>query len=286
MSIDLNLEGETALARPIWLVSLLKKVFPLRFAVARATRLPILRQLIDRWLFDEDEIIFLPKDQAVQALRVNEPIDQPREIVLPSQVVEHFVEEASVHWIMDVCLCRAAEGCQDYPVELGCLFLGRAALDINPKLGRRVTKKEALAHVERCRQAGLVHIVGRHKLDTVWLGVGPGRQLLTVCHCCPCCCLLGILPSLTNRISRKIRRMPGVTVKVNDRCVGCGACAEDVCFVAAIQMEGGRAVISDACRGCGRCVEVCPQEAIELSVDDVRFIDQAIAHIDTLVDLA
>ncbi len=273
------------MARPIWLVSLLKKAFPLRFVAARATHLPIIGHLVDRWLFDGDDIIFLPKDQAVQTLPIHEPIDHPEEIVLPSQVLAYFVEEASVHWIMDVCLCRAAEGCQDYPVELGCLFLGEAALDINPKLGRRVTKEEALAHVRQCREAGLIHMIGRHKLDTLWLGVRPGRQLLTVCHCCPCCCLLGILPSLTHRISRKIRRMPGVTVRVDDRCVGCGICTEGVCFADAIQLEDGRAVIDDACRGCGRCVEVCPQGAIELSIDDGRFIDQAIAHIDTLVDL-
>ena len=273
------------MARPIWLVSLLKKVFPLRFAVARATRLPILGRLVDRWLFDGDDIIFLPKDRAVQTLPVDEPIDQPREIVLPSQVLKYFVEQASVHWIMDVCLCRAAEGCQSYPAELGCLFLGEAALDINSKLGRRVSREEALAHVKRCSLAGLVHMIGRHKLDTVWLGVGPGRQLLTVCHCCPCCCLLGILPSLTQRISRKIRRMPGVTVKVSELCAGCGACTEGVCFADAIQMEDGRAIITDACRGCGRCVDVCPQGAIELSIDDGPFVNQTIAHIDTLVDL-
>jgi ferredoxin len=273
------------MARPVWLVDLLKRAFPTRFIAARATHLPILGCLVDHWLFDGDDLIFLPRDRVVQTISVDEAIDRPGEMVLPSRVVEHFVEEARVHWVMDFCLCRAAEGCRDYPIELGCLFLGEAALGINPELGRRVTKEEALAHVQRCREEGLVHLVGRNKLDTVWLGVEPGRQLLTVCNCCPCCCLWGVLPHVATRISSKIQRMPGVTVRVNGQCVGCGICTEGVCFADAIRLENGRAVIDLACRGCGRCVDVCPQGAIDLSIEDGRCVDHAIAHIADLVDL-
>ena len=273
------------MARPLWVVRVLKSLFPGRFLIARATHLPIVGRVLDRWLFDGDDVIFLPQDHSVQTIPVNETVEKPIEVVLPSQIVEHFVEQASVRWIMDFCLCRAAEACQDYPIELGCLFLGEAALGINPDLGRRVTKEEALAHVERCREAGLVHMIGRNRLDTVWLGVGPGRQLLTVCSCCPCCCLWRTLPHMTTRISDKIQRMPGVTVTVNDKCTGCGICTHGICFVDAIRLESNRAVISEACRGCGRCVDVCPQKAIDLSIEDSRFVDQAIAHISTLVDL-
>jgi len=273
------------MARPVWFVNLIKRAFPTRFAIARATRLPIFGHLVDRWLFGGDDLIFLPKDRVTRTVSVDAAIKRPGEMVLPSRVVEHVVEQARVHWIMDVCLCRAAEGCQDYPIDLGCLFLGEAALGINPELGRRVTREEALAHVERCREAGLVHMVGRNKLDTVWLGVGPGHRLLTVCSCCPCCCLMGILPHLTPRITRKIQRMPGVRVRVNDQCVGCGACTEGVCFVDAIRLEDGRAVIGDGCRGCGRCVDVCPQGAIELTIEGGQVVDQVIAHVEALVDL-
>jgi ferredoxin len=273
------------MGRPLWVVDLLKKIYPGRFVVAKATRLPIIGRLVDHWLFNGDGLIFLPQDEVVQTIDVDETIDAPGEMVLPSQVVEHFIEQAEVHWIMDFCLCRAAEQCEDYPIDLGCLFLGEAALGINPELGRRVTKEEAVEHVQRCREEGLIHFVGRNKLDTVWLGVGPGDRLLTVCSCCPCCCVWGVLPHVTPRINNKIERMPGVSVRVNDRCVGCGTCTEGVCFMDAIRLEDGRAVIGASCKGCGRCVDVCPHDAVELSIDDERFVDDSIDHISTLVDL-
>jgi ferredoxin len=217
---------------------------------------------------------------------VDEAVELPGEMVLPSQVVEHFIEQATTHWIMNFCVCRDGNHCQDYPIDLGCLFLGEAASGINPELGRPVTKEEALAHVRRCREAGLVHLVGRNKLDTVWLGVGPGDKLMTICNCCPCCCLWRVLPYMAPQIGAKVSRMPGVTVFVSDRCVGCGSCMEGLCFVDAIRQVDGRAVIGDECRGCGRCVAACPQQAIEISVESGQFVREAIARLSPLVDLS
>lgn len=271
------------MAKPLWFVTLLKKTFPGRFHLARLTKAPLVGSVVDRMLFEGDDIIYLPQNQVVP---VNESVEAPGEMALPSQVVEHFVEQANYHWIMNACLCRDASHCRDYPVDLGCLFLGEAVQGILPQLGRRVTKEEALLHLQRCRQAGLVHMVGRNKLDAFWLGVGPGDKLLTICNCCPCCCLWGVLPHITPQIGDKVARMPGVSVSVTERCAGCGTCTQGVCFVDAIRLDGQQAVIGDACRGCGRCVEVCPQQAIELSIDDEGFVDRAIAQLSTRVDVS
>jgi UDP-glucose 4-epimerase len=95
-----------------------------------------------------------------------------------------------------------------------------------------------------------------------------------------------VLPHVAPRISAKVTRMPGVVVTVSDRCVGCGTCTRDVCFVDAIHLVDGRAVISDACRGCGRCVSACPEGAIEISIEDSDFVEQAVARISPLVDVS
>ena len=275
------------MGRPVWFVNLIKKAFPSRFLVARLTNVPPIGRLVDYGLFDGDDVICLPKDDVVRTvIPVDEPIENPGDVVLPSQVVEHFIEQANYHWVMDFCICRASNHCEDYPIDLGCLFLGEAVLQINPRMGRRVTKEEALEHVRRCREAGLVHAIGRNKLDSVWLGARPTGKLMTICNCCPCCCLWRVIPQIAPMIGDKITRMPGVTVTVTDRCVACGACTQDVCFVDAIHLDGDRAVIDDACRGCGRCVEVCPEQAIELSVEDGRFIEESIARLSPLVDVS
>lgn len=271
------------MSRPRWVVQLIKMAFPGRFLAAWVTRVPLLGSVMDRWLFEGDHLIYLPKDRVVQ---VNESVELPREMVLPSQVVDHFIEQANTHWIMNACICRDSSQCEEFPIDLGCLFLGEAASGINPKQGRQVTKTEALEHVQRCREAGLVHMIGRNKLDTVWLGVGPGERLLTVCNCCPCCCLWGMLPYLTPHIGAKVTRMPGVAVSINGRCTGCGTCTQQVCFADAIQLVEGRAVIGEACRGCGRCVEVCPQGAIELSIEHGQSVAESVARISPLVDVS
>ena len=270
------------MARPLWFVELLKKAFPQRFLLARMTHLPLFGRAVDHLLFQGDDILYLPKDRVI---RIGASLDMPEEMALPSQVVEHFIERARYHWVMNACICRDAQGCKDYPIDLGCLFLGEAAAGINPKLGHRVTKEEALAHVRRARELGLVHLIGRNKLDTVWLGVGPGTRLVTICNCCPCCCLWRIAPHLAPSIGAKISRMPGVSVAVTGRCSGCGACTRGVCFVDAIRMDGRRAAISDACRGCGRCVDICPHKAIEISYDP-QAVGRAIARLSPLFDLS
>ena len=49
--------------------------------------------------------------------------------------------------------------------------------------------------------------------------------------------------------------------KINDDCIGCGACASE-CPVEAITEKDGKYVINaDECLDCGACAGVCPVEA-------------------------
>ncbi len=270
------------MALPLWAVRIIKRSFSGIFVAAKMTRVPVLGRFIERALFEDDRMIYLPRDGSI---KVDVEVERGPDMVLPSQVVDHFIDEAEYLWVMNECICRASNQCKDYPVEVGCLFMGDAAKGINPALGRQASRAEAREHVQRAREAGLVHVIGRNKLDSVWLWAGPKEKLLTVCNCCPCCCLWRSLPHLAPHISENITKMPGVTVEVTEDCAGCGTCLE-TCFVSAISIEGDRAVIGAECRGCGRCVENCPNEAIRLEVDMEKAVKEAIDRISPLVELA
>jgi len=271
------------MASPYWVRQLLNKTFSQRFFWAKFSNVPVIGRIIEYALFEDDDIIFLPKARSIS---VNRPIEQKDSMVVPTDVLEHFIRSANFHFIMDFCICRDSTHCADYPINLGCLFLGEAAKGINPKFGRAASTEEALEHAARCREAGLVHLIGRNKLDKVWLNVGPGEKLLTICNCCPCCCLWKVLPVISPSISSKIQRMPGISVNVTEKCVGCGTCASDICFVNAISIEEDHAVIGNECRGCGRCVDECPQGAIEITMEKTENVEEAINRISKLVDVS
>jgi len=73
---------------------------------------------------------------------------------------------------------------------------------------------------------------------------------------------------------------------VTDKCIGCGTCMQGICFVNAIHMVDNRAKITEECRGCGRCVDICPQNAIELVIEDKEFVEKTIKQIDKIIDIA
>lgn len=270
------------MATPYGVKTLIRRTFARRFAVARLSHRPLIGRMINRLLFEGDDIMYLPRDSTIP---VNRRLAPREDLAVPSQVIDYFIDQAGYHWIMNFCICRDASHCQTYPIELGCLFMGEAARDINPKFGRRVSKTEALAHTRRCRELGLVHLIGRNKLDSVWLNAGPAHRLLTVCNCCPCCCLWKILPGIAPAIGAKLTRMPGVSVNVTDACIGCGTCMQGICFVDALTLKEGRADIGPDCRGCGRCVDTCPSGAIEMCIDEAAYVDAAIRRIAGAVDI-
>ncbi len=270
------------MAKPLWFVKLLMITFPTIKFLAKLTRIPILSLIMEKLLFEGDEIYYLPKDKVVN---IGKQLTPQTDIMLSSSLLQKYIEKANYHWIMDFCICRASMECKDYPKTLGCLFLGEAVMDINPQLGRMVSKEEALKHVQKCADAGLVHMIGKNLLDKQWLGVNPGEKLLSICNCCPCCCLWRISPILNPKIGRKIQKMPGVEVRVTEDCIGCGTCTNGVCFVNAITLINRKAVISKECRGCGRCVEACPNNAIKLTIEDKLYIDKSYGNLDKIIDV-
>jgi ferredoxin len=283
------------MSRPAWFVPLVKTLFPARYTLARLTRFRLVGWLVEWLFFHGDQVLYLPRDGTLlppaadsRVVSVHQSIPPAESTLLPSLVVEHFIQTATYLFIMEHCLCREAGDCHDYPHDLGCLFLGEAVLEINPSLGHMVNRDEALAHVRRAHQAGLFHLIGRNRMDALFLGAGPNTRLMTICNCCPCCCAFKMAPQLSPEINAHISRMPGLEVHIGEECVGCGVCSQEVCFVNAIHLgEDGRAHINNRhCRGCGRCAEVCPQDAIHLHLLEGRGAEEVIHQLSGLVDVS
>lgn len=220
------------------------------------------RKRLDRIIYPDDALVCLPKDEII----INQSIDAPESIPLPTKVIDHFIDNSCYRAIMNYCSCRESNGCKDYPIEYGCLFLGKAASKIHPDLHRSVTREEAKAHIQKGREAGLIQLAGRANLDTYYLGVGPHEKLFTICSCCPCCCIGIAIPHLSPEFTDWFYKMPGVEVNVTDECIGCEKCLS-ACMYGGIKMENSHAVITDRCRGCGSCVETCPSKAIDIRMD-------------------
>jgi len=230
----------------------------------------------------DDDVIWVPKDSLIK-IKVGESVDTVPEMILPSKAVEHVIRNASHRVIMNFCVCRESLQCKDYPIEMGCIFLGDTARDIHPELGREATVDEALEVAARARELGLVHCVGRSGFDPLWLDVAPANKLFTICNCCPCCCITRTIPYAMPIIGEGFQRMPGIKITVTDDCLGCGTCVEEACLFQAVSIEDGRAVINeDACRACGRCANFCPEEAIEITIDDPNYIEKTIEHLTKL----
>ncbi len=268
---------------------LIHSTFQRRFLVAKMTHLPVAGKAIEFALFENDKMIYLPRDETVKrkVIAMNQDVGSTN-IVLPSQVIDHFLRRSRYIFIMNACMCRDSNHCHEYPHELGCIFLGRGVTQIPEKMGRRASPEEAIEHMRKARNAGLVHLIGRNKIDSVWLNTGPKEDLLSICNCCQCCCLWKMLPEMNDTISSGVSRIPGLEVNVlDDRCTGCGACVkENICFVRAISIEDGIASINESrCKGCGRCAEFCPSHAIEVSLTDPDFFDKAVRKVDPLVDI-
>ncbi|TFF84621.1 hypothetical protein EU524_00730, partial [Candidatus Thorarchaeota archaeon] len=76
---DSNMRGGVrcpSMARPLWFVELLKKAFPSRSMIAKATKVPMIGRIVDKLLFEGDNILYLPKDDVVEkTIQINQRLD-------------------------------------------------------------------------------------------------------------------------------------------------------------------------------------------------------------------
>ncbi len=257
-------------------------IFNWRFRIAKLTKQSkIMKKIINKALFEDDYTTFIPN-----TISINKKIEAGKSEFLPTDVLKEVISKIDDIVIMDKCLCRTSNDCKDYPQDIGCIFLGPTTKKIPRNICHEASVSEALKHVDKADAAGLTHIIGRNKIDSVWMNVKPKEGLLTICHCCPCCCLWKVIPQLDDEISDKIHKLEGVEIAIDtSKCVKCMKCLNDICMVKAISLKDSEIRINqEKCRGCGLCVNICKQNAITLKYND-NAIDSIVDRLYNLVEL-
>ena len=259
------------MGRPSWQIRAITIFWPVREFLARMVGWPV----VGRWMrstFRGDRANFIP---------VHVDVEGPGSVVLPGQVVEQFIRESSFRFILHRCLCRYLEPCQRYPQEIGCLFLGEGAKEIVSTLWREASVEEAMAHHRRAVALGLVPMVGRLRWDSLWLGVNRADQLVTICHCCDCCCYFRLYRILPAEVAKGLQKLEGLEVRVGEACDGCGICVER-CFIQAMSLKHGKVVVGESCRGCGRCAAVCPRQAVRVLPPPAASLEKFLRRVSSL----
>lgn len=199
-------------------------------------------------------------------LPIQQDIPIPANSILPRQLLEKLVEQSSTHVVMNSCLCRTVEVCEEYPLDLGCLFLGEGAEQIHSSMAHTVSREEALAHINRGMALSLSPTIIHSWFDAAVLGIDY-RKMLGICFCCPCCCTLQSSVTLgPDTFQESVKPIPGIKVEITSDCIGCGTCL-DTCTFQAIELHSPAAIITSKCKACGRCVEICPQQAIRMEIE-------------------
>ena len=145
---------------PMWFVRIAFNLFKKSMLIAKLSNAPLIGKIMDKILFDGDDITYLPKDSVIE---INKGLGEQENMVLPSKILEELIDKSKYIFRMNFCPCRTTLECENHPRDLGCLFLGEAATRINSELGRMISKEDALRHLQECRDAGLVHMTGRQR---------------------------------------------------------------------------------------------------------------------------
>jgi ferredoxin len=204
----------------------------------------------------------------VTSVPIGVNLDAPKSVALPRTVVEKLVAKIDDKFILDECICRNHNRVDTRDRWIGCMAMGPSIRRIHPSHGRRVTTAEAVAHIRRAAEMGLIANINHVWIDPLAFMLS-FKDLMFICFCDDVNCLYRThMQKRGPNLDNAYKKLPGITVRVvADKCDGCKQCVES-CFVAAINIREGKAIIGKDCKGCGRCVEICPLKAIAIEFDN------------------
>ena len=102
------------MSQPNWLLKFIKLIFPRKAEYGRITRLPGVGRWFEKQFFEGDHLVTLPRDAVIQ---LNQPLDEEEQVVLPTDLMDYFIDQMEYHWIMNFCICRLSMGCKNYPID-------------------------------------------------------------------------------------------------------------------------------------------------------------------------
>lgn len=186
----------------------------------------------------------------------------------PVDMLIDVIKRSSYRAALHECLCRKIGNCTDYPLDIGCLFLGPAARDsVARGVATELTVEEAIRHVKRAAEAGLSAAAYFVEIEEYVWG-WPDEELpniLEVCFCCPCCCsAVRFEQRAGGELQRILHQGIGWSCVVDTQaCIGCGSC-EQACPHDCIRIKNDSAFIHETCAGCGQCVRACKHGALTI----------------------
>jgi len=247
-------------------------------------KLPIIKQFYKRKAYPNGI-----ETQTGSPIPINVSLGEYEDQILHYKVTEYFINKAGTIVLMD-CPCRTSAGCKNHDVHLGCTYLGKgAAKMVLAKFpgARLATKEEALEMERKAYENGLVPHIGKFRGDAAHFGVLEyENELMSICHCCSCCCIVSLAKYGPKEYKKMIHRMEGVEVRIDqDKCAGCGKCFK-VCIYDGLKMKNDKtSIIQDNCMGCGRCEMTCPNKAVSVTIDDFSRIDELVARFEERTDI-
>ena len=205
----------------------------------------------------------VPTEAAEQLVTLDAPIElRDLERIIPYATARDIVMSEPDHIVALECPCRSVRREPCLPLDV-CLIIGEPfagfVVEHHPEKARWITQAEAVEVLRAERDRGHVH--------HAFFKDAMLHRFYAICNCCSCCC--GAMQA--HQHGTPMLASSGYACRADDeKCVGCGACAEACPFSALSVVDGGIVVDSRQCMGCGVCVTVCPGGALSISRDPAK----------------